>query len=247
MTLHVKNVLYRYHDALDTRAMLNIDLLQLNQGEQALIIGGSASGKTTLMEIFAGVRQPTAGAVWLRTHSLYRLLPVDREKLTAKNIGYMPQRSQLHSELTLLENVELPMLIAGKFPMNLARARAKALLGQVGLLSDADRYPSEISEERRKYVAAAKTIAAMPRLILSDEPLMGVNQTDGHFVLDFLQEMAKWYNATLVVTTRNPVLASRFERVFYLADGKLEELEHLTHRKLAPFANNRHVPEFWPT
>lgn|GEM_PF-1567408 len=247
MTLYVKNVLFRYHDTLNNRALLNIDSLQLNRGEQVLIIGGSASGKTTLMRILAGRQSPGDGTVWLNTHSLYGLLPAQREKLVAENIGYMPQQPHLQADLTLLENVELPMLIAGKFPMNLARARAKALLGQVGLLDMADRYPAEVSDEQMRRVAASKTIAVMPQIILADEPVSDVKRPNGYFVLDFLQEMAKWYNATLIVATRNPVLASRFDRVFYLAGGVLEELEHLTHRRSAPFANNRHVTDWLPT
>lgn len=234
MTLQLSHIRHRYDENSVRIPVLDIEAFSAQSGEQLLIIGASASGKSTLLNILAGHLPPAMGHVWLKSHEIYRM-PVDaKNRLVSKNIGYIPQQIAFVPEMTVLENVVLSMAEAGTFPSNFAQARGKAVLGQLGILELANILPRALSPAETVRAAIARAIAPMPRIILADEPAANASETENHFVLNFLREISRSYNTTLVVTTRNPTFASQFESVYYLYRGALEPLTHLKTRRLAP-------------
>ncbi len=234
MTLHVSHIQHRYSELSASKPVLNIDAFDAQQGEQILIVGASASGKSTFLDILAGIHPPRSGHVFLKEHGLYSMPAAHRNALMAQCIGYLPQIIGFVPELTVLENVEINLLQAGKFPTNLSRARAKAVLGQLGIFELANVYPRALSPAETVRAGIARAIAPMPQLILADEPTANLNEAESRFALNFLREISRSYNATLIVTTRNPTLASKFESIYYLYRGFLEPLSHLRTRLLAP-------------
>lgn len=191
--------------------------LDISRGDYVAIIGPSGSGKTTLLSILGGMLSPNSGRVWIDGQSLYDMTVSERTQFRRAKIGFVFQTFNLITYLSALENVQVPLYLAG-LPRNEQRARACALLDRVGLGDRLDHKPSELSIGQQQRVALARTLANDPTVILADEPTGNLDPESRSRVLEFFDELHR-NNRTIVMVTHDSVAAERAKRKFTLCDG----------------------------
>ncbi|HET9016368.1 MAG TPA: ABC transporter ATP-binding protein [Thermomicrobiaceae bacterium] len=200
--------------------------LTVAAGESVAIVGPSGCGKSTLLYLLGGLERPTAGTVRLAGEPLERLPEARLARLRRHALGFVFQAFHLVDELTALENVELPVLLAGGSPRD-ARRRATELLAQVGLANRAAHLPSALSGGQRQRVAIARALANRPLLVLADEP---TGNLDSAATAEVLRLFARLHAAgqTLVVVTHDERIAATADRVITMRDGALVDEARLT-------------------
>ena len=196
----------------------NIDLSIAPQ-EFVAIVGPSGSGKTTLLGLLAGLDRPTSGRVIVDGTDLGQLDEDARAHMRADRVGFVFQSFQLVPTLTALENVLVPLELSGR--ASDAAARARDLLARVGLEDRTHHYPAQLSGGEQQRVAIARAFANQPKLLFADEPTGNLDAVTGGRVIDLLLELNTELNATLVLVTHDPDLASRAHRIVRIAGGRL--------------------------
>ena len=201
--------------------------LDVAAGETLAVMGPSGCGKSTLLHLLGGLERPSAGEVWLEGRRIDRLSEKALARLRRRAIGFVFQAFHLMDELTALENVELPALLAGRTP-RAARRRATELLHQVGLADRADHLPSALSGGQRQRVAIARALSNEPLLVLADEP---TGNLDTAATLDVLRLLDSLRSAgqTLVIVTHEERVAATADRLISMRDGAFVEETRLTH------------------
>jgi len=182
------------------------------------IVGASGSGKTTLLGLLAGLDRPTSGEVWLGETALSALSEDARAALRQRWLGFVFQSFQLLPALTALENVMLPLELAGASD---AMARARNWLARVGLAARVTHYPKQLSGGEQQRVAIARAFSGEPRVLMADEPTGNLDGTTGAEVADLMFELNRERGTTLLLVTHDLTLASRCSRRLSLAGGKL--------------------------
>ena len=188
------------------------------RGESVAVIGASGSGKSTLLGLLAGLDTPTAGRVWLAGVDLGSLDEDGRALLRAQRVGFVFQSFQLLTGLTALENVMLPLELAGQSD---AARQALELLERVGLQARARHYPGQLSGGEQQRVAIARAFAGNPDLLFADEPTGNLDQNTGHRIIELLFALNREQGATLILVTHDPELAAYCDRVLELDGGRL--------------------------
>lgn len=183
-------------------------------GDRIAIMGPSGSGKSTLLHIMGGLDMPTSG------HIAWPALG-ERNSLRPRRIGMVFQMQTLLDALTVVENVELPLLLGGASPPE-ARDAAVRVIGDMGLSSIADKLPEEISGGQAQRACVARALAFHPRLILADEPTGQLDHPTAHRLFDMLLEAAGVYGTALVVATHDPAVADRMKTLWQIRNGELE-------------------------
>ncbi|HSD61865.1 MAG TPA: ATP-binding cassette domain-containing protein [Burkholderiales bacterium] len=192
--------------------------LRVEPGEAVAILGQSGSGKSTLLGLLAGLDTPTSGRVLLSGIDLFALDEDGRAALRGEMVGFVFQTFQLLPALSALENVMLPLELAGARG---ARAEAAALLARVGLADRLDHYPRTLSGGEQQRVALARAFAIRPKLLLADEPTGNLDTATGAQVIDLLFELNRERGTTLLLVTHDEQLAARCGRRVRLAGGHL--------------------------
>lgn len=189
----------------------------LRAGESLAITGTSGSGKSTLLGLLAGLDTPTSGQVNLLGHSLFSLGEDGRAALRAQSIGFVFQSFHLLPNLNALENVMLPLELAGRD----AQRTATTLLTQVGLGDRLDHFPATLSGGEQQRVSLARAFAQQPSVLFADEPTGSLDQVTGARVIDLMFEFQRMHQTTLVLVTHDPQLAARCDRQFVMQGGRL--------------------------
>ncbi len=189
----------------------------LRAGESLAITGASGSGKSTLLGLLAGLDTPTSGQVNLLGQSLFALDEDGRAALRAKSIGFVFQSFHLLPNLNALENVMLPLELAGRD----AHATATSLLQQVGLGDRLDHFPATLSGGEQQRVSLARAFAQQPSVLFADEPTGSLDEVTGAKVIDLMFEFQRKHQTTLVLVTHDPQLAARCDRQFVMQGGQL--------------------------
>ena len=200
---------------LDILSSINLDI---KQGESIAIIGVSGSGKSTLLGLLAGLDVPSSGEVALAGQAITTLDEDGRARVRAGRVGFVFQSFHLLPGLTALENVMLPLELAGnKAP----EQQARALLDRVGLRERLTHYPRQLSGGEQQRVAIARAFAMKPAILFADEPTGNLDSTTGARVIDLLFDLNQEHRTTLVLVTHDENLASRCERHIYLDAGRI--------------------------
>jgi putative ABC transport system ATP-binding protein len=187
-------------------------------GEAVAIVGASGSGKTTLLGLLAGLDVPTAGRVLIDDQDLSALDEDGRAALRRRLVGFVFQSFQLLPALNALENVMLPMELAGNAS---ARETAVALLTRVGLAERLTHYPRQLSGGEQQRVAIARAFAGPPKLLFADEPTGNLDSATGEEVVNLMFDLNREHNTTLLLVTHDEKLAARCGRRLRLAAGRL--------------------------
>jgi ABC-type lipoprotein export system ATPase subunit len=203
-------------DAGLVRAVGGVDL-QVMRGETVAITGPSGCGKSTLLYLLGGLDRPTGGEIWLDGQDLGRLSERGLARLRREAIGFVFQAFHLMDELTAVENVELPALLAGRSPRE-ARRRAEELLEQVGLAGRAKFLPTQLSGGQRQRVAVARALVADPVVVLADEPTGNLDSAATADVLRLFDHLHA-VGQTLVIVTHDPRVAATADRTISMRDG----------------------------
>ncbi len=192
--------------------------LEVPAGQFLAIAGPSGSGKSTLLGLIAGLDQPTAGTIEVAGVSITALDEDALARFRRDHVGYVFQSFHLIPTLTAEENVAVPLELAGAPD---AMARARALLGEVGLAERAHHYPVQLSGGEQQRVAVARAIAHRPPLLLADEPTGNLDSATGKQIIELLVGVNRRLGSTLVLVTHDPALASHADRVVTLRDGRV--------------------------
>ena len=211
------------HDASGKLVILRDISFTLDAGQTVAIVGASGSGKSTLLGILAGLDTPTSGSVELAGHSLFEMSEDQRAALRARHVGFVFQSFQLMPNLTALENVMLPLELAG---VPDARMQARAMLQRVGLGERLQHRPKVLSGGEQQRVALARAFVVRPDLLLADEPTGSLDHATGAAVMDLMFALNRELGTTLVLVTHDPQLAARCERRLSIEAGVLHELPH---------------------
>jgi putative ABC transport system ATP-binding protein len=192
--------------------------LSVDAGEAVAIVGASGSGKSTLLAILAGLDTPSAGTVTLAGADLFALDEDARAMLRAREVGFVFQSFQLLGALSALENVMLPLELAGRAD---AEGAARATLERVGLGERLGHYPRHLSGGEQQRVALARAFVARPKLLFADEPTGSLDTASGGAVIDLLFGLNRELGTTLVLVTHDESLAGRCGRIVRLAAGRV--------------------------
>ncbi len=206
-----------YTEELETHALNSIDL-NLKKGEFVSIAGPSGCGKTTLLSILGLLDSPTSGEYLLDGHPVASLTASERARIRNQSIGFVFQAFNLIGDLTVAENVELPLTYRG-MPTAERKERVQAALERVGMAHRLNHYPSQLSGGQQQRVAVARAIVGRPLIVLADEPTGNLDSKNGGAVMDLLKELHA-DGATICMVTHDPRYAHVADRSVYLFDGK---------------------------
>jgi putative ABC transport system ATP-binding protein len=190
----------------------------VGRGEAVAVVGASGSGKSTLLGLLAGLDVPSSGRVMLDGTDLFTLDEDARAQLRGRLLGFVFQSFQLLPALTALENVMLPLELAGRAE---ARSQARRLLERVGLAQRLTHYPKHLSGGEQQRVALARAFATGPRLLLADEPTGNLDAATGAAIIDLMFEMNAEQGTTLILVTHDDALAARCDRTIKLVAGRI--------------------------
>ena len=224
--LEAVDVVKRYDlDGVSVDALRGVSLA-VEEGGYVAIMGPSGSGKSTLMHCMAALDTVTSGQVFLGDVELSRLGDREMTRLRRDKVGFVFQAYNLVPTLTALENVELPLGIAGRKP---DQDWFDKVIDAVGLRDRLGHRPSELSGGQQQRVAAARALVSRPEIVFADEPTGNLDSTAGAEILRFLRRSVDDFGQTIVMVTHDPTAASYTDRVVFLADGKVvDELRNPT-------------------
>jgi putative ABC transport system ATP-binding protein len=208
----------RVADASGELTILHSVDFTVQKGQTLAIVGASGSGKSTLLGLLAGLDTPTEGKVCIDGTDIFALDEDGRAALRKAKLGFVFQSFQLLPHLTAVENVMLPLELAGD---DAARTKAEAMLGRVGLSSRLKHYPKYLSGGEQQRVALARAFVTEPPLLLADEPTGSLDAATGEAVIQLMFELNRERNSTLVLVTHDPNIAARCGRTITIAAGRL--------------------------
>jgi putative ABC transport system ATP-binding protein len=207
-----------YTDEVETHALGGIHL-EISRGEYVAIAGPSGCGKSTLLSIFGLLDTPTAGEYWLNGRQVANLTMVERARTRNREIGFIFQNFNLIGDLTVFDNVELPLTYRGMRPAE-RRERVTAALERVGMAHRAKHYPSQLSGGQQQRVAVARAVGGDPSILLADEPTGNLDSRNGEVVMELLRELHRG-GATICMVTHDPRYARHADRTVHLFDGQI--------------------------
>ncbi len=205
-------------DEVETTALNNIDL-EIKEGEFTAIMGPSGCGKSTMLNILGLLDNPTGGKYFFNGTEVSRHKERQRTNLRKGNIGFIFQSFNLIDELTVYENVELPLLYM-KIPASQRKKQVNEVLERMQIAHRSKHFPQQLSGGQQQRVAVARAVVSNPKLILADEPTGNLDSKNGEEVMKMLEELNK-DDTTIVMVTHSPSHAERAHRVINLFDGKI--------------------------
>ena len=209
-----------YTDEVETHALEDVHL-QVKQGEYLAVSGPSGCGKTTLLSILGLLDSPSDGTYMLGGEHVANLTAAQRAKIRNRQIGFIFQAFNLIGDLTVAENVELPLTYRG-MPADERKRRVQEALEKVGMSHRMKHYPSQLSGGQQQRVAVARAVVGDPLILLADEPTGNLDSKNGEQVMDLLRDLHK-AGATLCMVTHDPRYARHADRTIHLFDGRIVE------------------------
>ncbi|MCQ1534966.1 ABC transporter ATP-binding protein [Methanosarcina sp. KYL-1] len=217
--IELKNLTKVYQNGVEFRTLDNANL-RIKKGEFVAIVGPSGSGKSTLMHLIGLLDTPSSGTLLIDGKDVTKMSDKERSGMRNRILGFVFQYHHLLPDFTALENVMMPLLIAGK-SREKAKDVAEKLLKEVGLEGRMEHRPGELSGGQNQRVAIARALSCSPAIVLGDEPTGNLDTKTGDMIYELLRRLNKEYNQTFIVVTHNEDLASKADIIIRLVDGKI--------------------------
>ena len=192
--------------------------LEIQRGEMLAVMGPSGCGKTTFLNCLSGLDDITRGQVLVEGTNIHALPDAQKSAFRARRVGFVFQSYNLLPVLTVSENVEMPLLIAGMAGRD-ARERARGMLTELGLGDRLDRRPAELSGGQQQRVSLARALVGRPAIVWADEPTGNLDAEGSHEVTTLLRQLNRTFGQTMVVVTHDPTVASSCDRTLHMRDG----------------------------
>jgi putative ABC transport system ATP-binding protein len=209
-----------YTDEVETHALAGIHM-NIEKGEYVAIAGPSGCGKSTLLSILGLLDSPTEGEYTLNEKSVSKLNMSERARIRNREVGFIFQAFNLIGDLTVYENVELPLTYRG-MPSSERKQKVQEALERVGMAHRMKHYPSQLSGGQQQRVAVARAVCGEPSILLADEPTGNLDSTNGEAVMELMSELHK-AGATICMVTHDPRYAKYADRAIHLFDGRIVE------------------------
>ena len=217
-------------EEVETHALSGVHL-QVQQGEYVAIAGPSGCGKSTLLSILGLLDSPSEGDYWLNGHPAADLTASQRARIRNKEVGFIFQSFNLIGDLTVFENVELPLTYR-KMPKAERAERVRSALERVAMSHRMKHYPSQLSGGQQQRVAVARALAGSPSILLADEPTGNLDSTNGEAVMELLSELHR-EGATICMVTHDSRYAHHAERTVHLFDGRIVDDKRAAKEQIA--------------
>lgn len=221
--IEVKELTKAYQLGEERVSVLKDISLSIQEGEYTALVGKSGSGKSTLMHILGCLDSPTSGEYRLNDHAVNNLNDDALSAIRNKYIGFVFQSFNLLPRHTVLSNVELPMIYAGKTALE-RKTRATEILDKVGLSHRLSHKPGQLSGGERQRVAIARALVNHPKVILADEPTGNLDSKVREEILELFSELNQTLNITVIMVTHDQDIAARAKRCVHLVDGKIYDI-----------------------
>jgi len=225
--VELKNVTRQFHKGGETITPLNQVSLDIHEGAFISLMGASGTGKSTLLNLLAGIDKPDQGQLWINGAEITKLSRTQLASWRAANIGYIFQNHNLLPVLTAYENIELPLLL---LQMSRAERRKRVMLAleAVDLLDRANHYPRQMSGGQEQRTGIARAIVAHPKVVVADEPTGDLDPETSQHILELLKRLNSELGCTLIMVTHDAEAAQMASRQFHLDHGKLVESKPAT-------------------
>ena len=207
-------------DGQPLEVLRNVDV-EVRRGDVVAVVGSSGAGKSTLLHLLGALDRPTSGDIWLEGSRYADLDPDGLANLRNRRIGFVFQFHHLLREFSALENVMMPLLVAGASERQ-ARSRAEERLSAVGLAGRMSHRPAELSGGEQQRCAVARALVNDPALVLADEPSGNLDHANAEVLHETFFRLAREFETAVVVVTHNRQLAQRADRILWLEDGRLD-------------------------
>lgn len=227
--IRARSLARRYTMGKESVMALNGVDLDIRRGEFVALVGPSGSGKSTLLNLIGGLDRPSGGEIWVEDLELGKASDKRLVRYRRDRIGFIFQSFNLLATRSAVENVEVPLMLAGQ-NRKFRRDRALDLLGRVGLGKRAGHKPNELSGGEMQRVAIARALANNPALLLADEPTGNLDSKTGKDILNMLGELLRTQGLTMVLVTHDMNVASYADRIVHLLDGKIQRIETAAER-----------------
>lgn len=199
----------------------------VNKGEHLRLSGRSGSGKSTMLNLLAGLEKVTSGEIIIDGEHIELMSEIERIRFRRKNVGFIFQSYNLLPQYTALENVILPLILKGVPPKERNR-KAREIMSQVGVESHADHKPMEMSGGQQQRVGIARALVTDPPIVFADEPTGNLDLKTSIEVMDLLTNLFKQKGTTFILVSHDEEIMEYTDRVIYLLDGKIEYMENKT-------------------
>lgn len=195
--------------------------LEIEQGSFAAVIGPSGSGKSTLLNLIGCLDQPDQGSIKIAGQEVAYLTRKARANFRGEHLGFVFQNFNLIPVLTVLENVEYPLVMVKKASVRAHRQRVLKLLDDVGVLDQKDNLPSLVSGGQMQRVAVARALVTQPKLVIADEPTANLDHNTAFKIINLMRRMKDEWDTTFIFSTHDPKIIGEAEVIFTLEDGKI--------------------------
>ena len=222
--VRLEGVTKSYGEGDATRHVLRNVSLSFTRGEFDVLLGKSGSGKSTLLNLIAGIDDATSGRIWIEGREMTAMGDTERTLMRRQRMGFIFQAFNLIPTLTVLENVTMPLELAGAPPRK-ARDRANELLLAVGLVGRGKDFPDKLSGGEQQRVAIARALVNDPALVLADEPTGNLDADTGQIVLDLLDTLTRKAGRNLIMVTHSTEVVGVADHVYRLREGRLMPAE----------------------
>jgi len=219
--IELKDLTKIYKNGTEFRALDNVSL-KIERGEFVAIVGPSGSGKSTLMHLIGLLDTPSSGTLLIDRNNVTKMSDKERSKMRNRMLGFVFQYHHLLPDFTALENVMMPLLIAGKSRKE-AKETAEKLLKEVGLEDRMDHRPNELSGGQNQRVAIARALVHNPPYVMADEPTANLDSNTAHKIVRLLKELNKPLNVTIIFASHDQWVLVNIDKKFRLKDGVIEQ------------------------
>ncbi|WP_139999216.1 ABC transporter ATP-binding protein [Paenibacillus paridis] len=218
--LRVEQLSHSFMNGNESTAVLQHINFDVHKGEMIALLGSSGSGKSTLLNLMAGLMKPTEGQIFIADHNIVTMNENQLAEFRRKHIGFIFQAYELIANLTVRENVELPLVFQSIHP-SIRKKKSLALLEQVGIPDKAELFPSQLSGGQQQRVSIARSLITEPSVIFADEPTGNLDTKTEEEIIMILKKLNKTMETTFIIVTHEREVAAQTEKIITLRDGYL--------------------------